>query len=113
MSSKSFAKERHEKDLIFYFSLHRNTLFMHDDSYIDPPASPYRHYSHDQPLEFRELEVERKYFTAQLRQNERGKFLRIVEETQGRRNTVIVPSSGFAGFLEMINDILSTEAAGE
>jgi len=86
---------------------------VNDDSYINPPSSPYRHYAHDQTLEVRELEVERKYFTAQLRENKRGKFLRILEEAQGRRNTVIVPASGFAGFLEMINDILSTEAASE
>lgn len=84
---------------------------MNDHSYQSTYSSAYRQYSSDQSLESRELQVERKFFTAQLRENDRGKFLRLTEEAQGRRNTVIVPSSGFAEFASMINDILSTEAA--
>lgn len=83
---------------------------MNDDSY-NSYSSSYRQYSHDQSLETRELQVERKFFTAQLRENERGKFLRLTEEAQGRRNTVIVPASGFKDFADLIQDILSTEAA--
>ncbi len=37
--------------------------------------------------------------------------IRRIEEAQGRRNTVIVPASGFKDFAELIQDILSTEAA--
>lgn len=83
---------------------------MNDDSY-NSYTSAYRHYSSDSSLETRELQVERKFFTAQIRENERGKFLRLTEEAQGRRNIVIIPSSGFADFADMISDILSTEAA--
>ncbi len=82
---------------------------MNDDSY-NSYTSNYRHYG-DDSLETRELQVERKFFTVQIRENERGKFLRLTEEAQGRRNTVIIPSSGFADFAELIQDILSTEAA--
>ena len=85
---------------------------MNDDSY-NSYASSYRQYSQDSSLETRELQVERKFFTAQIRENERGKFLRLTEEAQGRRNTVIIPSSGFVDFADMISDILSTEAAKE
>ena len=84
---------------------------MNDDSYNNSYSPPYRNYSNDQALESRELQVERKFFTAQIRENERGKFLRLTEEAQGRRNTVIIPSSGFADFAHLISDILSTEAA--
>ena len=83
---------------------------MNDDSYHSY-SSAYHHYAHDQSLEVRELQIERKFFTAQIRENERGKFLRLTEEAQGRRNTVIVPSSGFSEFAHLIADILSTEAA--
>ena len=83
---------------------------MNDDSYHSY-SSAYRQYSHDQSLEVRELQIERKFFTAQIRENERGKFLRLTEEAQGRRNTVIVPASGFKDFAHLISDILSTEAA--
>lgn len=84
---------------------------MNDDSYNNLYPSTYGHYSSDQALEFRELQIEHKFFTAQIRENERGKFLRLTEESQGRRNTVIIPSSGFADFAKFINDILSTEVA--
>lgn len=97
--------------LIFFASILRNMGCMNDDSYNNSYSSAYRQYSSDQALEIRELQVERKFFTAQIRENERGKFLRLTEEAQGRRNTVIVPSSGFAEFAELIRDILSTDAA--
>ncbi len=87
---------------------------MNDNSYNSYDSS-YPQYSHQPPniLEEQELQVERKFFIAQIRENERGKFLRLIEESQGRRNTVIVPGSGFADFAEMINSILSSEAAND
>ncbi len=84
---------------------------MNDNADNSSYSSPCHHHSSNQALESREIQVERKFFTAQIRENERGKFLRLTEEAQGRRNTVIVPSSGFADFANLINDILSTEAA--
>lgn len=84
--------------------------FMSNDSYQSYSPS-YNQYSHNDALETRELQIERKFFKAQIRENERGKFLRLTEESQGRRNTVIVPSSGFADFANLVNEILSTEAA--
>lgn len=77
----------------------------------DPFSKPYRNYSQQQSLELREFQAERKFFIAEIRENERGKYLRLTEESQGRRNTIIVPSTAFADFAEMINEILSTPAA--
>ena len=48
----------------------------------------------DNIIEAKELQIERKHFHVEFRQNERGKFLRITEEAHGRRNTIIVPSTG-------------------
>ncbi len=48
----------------------------------------------DSIIEARELQIERKHFYVELRENERGKFLRIIEEAHGRRNSIIVPSTG-------------------
>lgn len=86
---------------------------MHDNSYHHSYSPPYRHHPTSQTLESREIQIERKFFTAQIRENERGKFLRLTEEAQGRRNTVIIPSSGFADFANLISEILSTQAAEE
>ena len=79
----------------------------------DPFSQPYRNHSQQQSLELREFQAERKFFVAEIRENERGKYLRLTEEAQGRRNTILVPSSAFTDFAQMIHEILSTEAAKE
>lgn len=72
-------------------------------------AHAYRQYAQDQVLESRELQVERKFFRLEVRENDRGRFLRITEENQGRRNTVILPDSGFADFARAVNEVLATQ----
>ncbi|MFZ4386533.1 MAG: DNA-binding protein [Chthoniobacterales bacterium] len=72
-------------------------------------SSAYRQYAQDQILESCELQVERKFFRLEVRENDRGRFLRITEENQGRRNTVIVPDSGFADFARAVNEVLATQ----
>lgn len=61
----------------------------------------------DTILESRELQVERKHFFIEFRENERGRFLRITEEAHGRRNTVIIPSTGLDDFERMLDEVLS------
>ena len=60
----------------------------------------------DNIIEARELQIERKHFYVELRENERGKFLRITEEAHGRRNTIIVPSTGVDDFTAAIAEVL-------
>ncbi len=64
----------------------------------------------DTILESRELQVERKHFFIEFRENDRGRFLRITEEAHGRRNTVIIPSTGLEDFERMLNEVLSTNS---
>jgi hypothetical protein len=42
-----------------------------------------------------------------MRENDRGKFLRITEEAHGRRNTIIVPSTGVDDFTAAIVEVLA------
>jgi hypothetical protein len=60
----------------------------------------------DNIIEARELQIERKHFYVEFRENERGKFLRITEEAHGRRNTIIVPSTGVDDFTAAIAGVL-------
>ena len=62
----------------------------------------------DSILEAKEVQIERKRFHFEFRENERGKFLRITEEAHGRRNTIIVPSTGLNDFTAAIGDVLGT-----
>jgi hypothetical protein len=61
----------------------------------------------DNIIEAKELQIERKRFYVELRENERGKFLRITEETYGRRNSIIVPTSGADDFTAAIAEVLT------
>jgi hypothetical protein len=66
----------------------------------------------DNIIEAKELQIERKHFHVELRENDRGKFLRITEETYGRRNTIIVPTTGVEDLTAAIGEVLSTERMG-
>jgi len=67
----------------------------------------------DNIIESRELQVERKHFFIEYRENDRGRFLRITEEAHGRRNTVIIPSTGLKEFERMMTDVLASAPADE
>jgi hypothetical protein len=62
----------------------------------------------DSILEAREVQIERKRFHFEFRENERGKFLRITEEAHGRRNTIIIPGTGLSDFTAAIGAVLGT-----
>jgi hypothetical protein len=61
----------------------------------------------DHIIEAKQLQIERKHFHVELRENDRGKFLRITEEAHGRRNTIIVPSTGVDDFTAAIGEVLT------
>ena len=58
--------------------------------------------SMDTELLNEQVQVERKMFSFSLRENPRGRFLRITEDVGGRRDTIIIPSTG----LSHVSDIL-------
>ncbi len=58
-----------------------------------------------------ELQVERKTFIITLRENVRGRFIRITEETTRQRNSIIIPDSGLAEFARVLGEM--TQAALE
>ena len=55
----------------------------------------------------RELTIERKHFIIELRENERGRFLKITEAAHGRRNSVIIPSTGLDEFEDKLDEVVS------
>ncbi|MCX7591171.1 MAG: RNA-binding protein [Kiritimatiellae bacterium] len=51
------------------------------------------------------IHVERKDFIFTLRENARGRFLRITEDVNGRRDTIIVPAPGLEDFIRVMRDM--------
>ncbi len=56
----------------------------------------------DTELFCEQVQVERKSFSVELRENPRGRFLKIIEDVGGRRDAIIIPATG----LTQIRDIL-------
>lgn len=60
----------------------------------------------DETLATQNIQIERKHFSLTLRENARGRFLRISEEVAGRFNQVIIPASGLREFQKVVEDLL-------
>jgi len=52
-------------------------------------------------------------FFLDLKENQRGKFLKITEDVNGRRDTIIIPASGLPDILEAIEDMLDEEGISD
>ena len=55
------------------------------------------------------IQVERKLFFFDLKENPRGRFLKITEDVSGRGDTIIVPTSGLEFFRESLEKVLNEE----
>ena len=51
------------------------------------------------------LQIERKAFVFALKENPRGRFLRITEDVGGRRDSIIVPATGLEEFKRVIDEM--------
>lgn len=52
------------------------------------------------------IQIERKQFFFDLKENRRGILLRITEEVRGHRDTIIVPATGLKDFSEALNKMM-------
>jgi hypothetical protein len=57
-------------------------------------------------LKSAEIQIERKNFVLTLKENPRGRFLRITEDVGGRRDTIIIPSTGLADFKKLVDEMV-------
>lgn len=71
-----------------------------------PPSRQNEAASQDTTIVRREFDVENKKITVLLKENRRGKFVRIVEETHGKHSSVVFPESGITDLLNALTDIL-------
>jgi len=74
-----------------------------------PSQQGYRSYGERPPrpqvnedtLKTEKIQIERKSFIFTLKENPRGRFLRITEDVNGRRDNVIIPSTGLEEFCKV------------
>lgn len=67
----------------------------------------------DREIFSRNFHVERKLLFFDLRENRRGRFLRITEDVAGRRDAVIIPAAGLEQLRDVVDDLIkaNVEAA--
>lgn len=57
------------------------------------------------------VQIERKTFVFTLKENPRGRFLRITEDVGGRRDTIIIPAPGLEDFRKLLDEMIKTSDA--
>ena len=82
----------------------------------DRPASPHYggyqggHYAkpamQEDTLKKEEIQIERKTFIFTLKENPRGRLLRITEDVNGRRDNIIIPSTGLEEFAKVVGEMV-------
>ena len=65
-----------------------------------------RPFVQEDTLKSGEIQIERKFFVLTLKENPRGRFLRISEEVGGKRNSIIIPAPGLRDFQNLINEMV-------
>jgi len=83
---------------------HSHGQFGHSHSQPKPPVN-------EDTLKSERLQIERKTFVFTLKENPRGRFLRITEDVGGRRDTIIIPAPGLEEFRQLIDEMV--KASGE
>ncbi len=63
----------------------------------------------EEELFSKQVQVERKLFSFTLKQNPRGRFLRITEDVGGRRDTVIIPSPGLSDIRAVLEEAIAAD----
>ena len=72
----------------------------------DQPTSNYP----QAPIASEKILHDRKVFFLDLKENNRGRFLKITEDVGGRRDTIMLPSSAFQEFAEALNRLVEFES---
>lgn len=54
------------------------------------------------------IQIERKLFILTLKENPRGRFLRITEDVGGRRDNIIIPAPGLEDFVKLMQEMVKT-----
>ena len=75
------------------------------------PQPPPRPFIQEDTLKSEHIQIERKSFLLTLKENPRGRFLRISEEVGGKRNTIIIPATGLVDFKRVLDAMV--KAANE
>jgi hypothetical protein len=79
-------------------------------AYDYAPQPPRPHVQED-TLKTCEVQIEKKFFVLTLKENARGRFIRITEENGGKRNCIIIPGTGLKDFQKLLEEMVQAADA--
>ena len=88
-----------------HYDYHRNYSAPRANTSAPRPFTP------ENSLHTQRIQIERKSFLVMLKENARGRFLRITEDLGARSNSIIIPAEGFHDFQKLLGQM--TQAASE
>jgi hypothetical protein len=62
-----------------------------------------------EPIASEKVVIDRKIFFLDLKENHRGRFLKITEDVGGRRDTIVLPASAFRDFAAAFAGLIEVE----
>ena len=65
--------------------------------------------AHHAPLYTEKVMADRKIFFMDLKENDRGRFVKITEDVRGRRDTIMLPVEALDDFLDALNRVADHE----
>src|ERR1017187_2501515 len=83
----------------------RHSSFGHQPFHQPYAPQPPRPSVQEDTLKTEQIQIERKTFQLTLKENPRGRFLRISEEVGGHRNAIIIPATGLSEFKKLIEEM--------
>ena len=63
-----------------------------------------------EPIAAEKVTIDRKVFFLDLKENQRGRFMKITEDVGGRRDTIMLPAAAFKDFLEALQRLVEYES---
>lgn len=67
---------------------------------------------HQPPLHTEKLVTDRKIFFLDLKENDRGRVIKITEDVRGRRDTIMLPIEMLRDFIDALHRIEDADAGG-
>jgi hypothetical protein len=66
----------------------------------------------DYPIHTEKIFADRKIFFLDLKENDRGRFVKITEDVRGRRDTIMLPTEFLDEFIEALQQIREADQEG-
>ncbi len=67
--------------------------------------------SDNEPIHTEKIFTDRKVFFLDLKENERGRFLKITEDVRGRRDTIMIPAEVLDDFVKALKNVQTAAAS--